>query len=118
MFYGKGAGKLPTASAVVADVVHIAKSSGTSQSLTWEDSNADTVADISDYENAFYYRLNGPVAKEEIVSLFGAVTYLSRQGQPDDETAFLTGPMKESRAREAEQKLNGIKILGKIRLIG
>lgn len=118
MFYGKGAGKLPTASAVVADVVHIAKSSGTSQSLTWEDSNADTVADISDYENAFYYRLNGPVAKEEIVSLFGAVTYLSRQGQPDDETAFLTGPMKESRALEAEQKLNGIKILGKIRLIG
>ncbi|MGN0625578.1 MAG: homoserine dehydrogenase, partial [Oscillospiraceae bacterium] len=118
MFYGKGAGKLPTASAVVADVVHIAKSSGTSQSLTWEDSNADTVADISGYENAFYYRLNGSVAKEEIASLFGAVTYLSRQGQPDDETAFLTGPMKESRAREVEQKLNGIKILGKIRLIG
>lgn len=40
MFYGKGAGKLPTASAVIADVVHIAKSPNTSQSLTWEDSNA------------------------------------------------------------------------------
>ena len=118
MFYGKGAGKLPTASAVIADVVHIAKSPNTSQSLTWEDSNADTVEDISMYENAFYYRLCGFVSKEKIASLFGEVSYLSRLGQPDDETAFLTGTMKESQALAAEQKLGDIKILGKIRLLG
>ena len=118
MFYGKGAGKLPTASAVIADVVHIAKSPNTSQSLTWEDSNADTVEDISMYENAFYYRLCGFVSKEKIASLFGEVFYLSRLGQPDDETAFLTGTMKESQALAAEQKLGDIKILGKIRLLG
>ena len=118
MFYGKGAGKLPTASAIVADVVHIAKSQNTSQSLTWEDSAADTVADISGYENAFYYRLCGSIAKEELAGLFGKVTCLSRQGQPDDETAFLTGKMKEAQALAAEQKLGNVKILGKIRLLG
>lgn len=73
---------------VIADVVHIAKSPNTSQSLTWEDSNADTVEDISMYENAFYYRLCGFVSKEKIASLFGEVSYLSRASQPDDETAF------------------------------
>lgn len=36
----------------------------------------------------------------------------------DDETAFLTGTMKESQALAAEQKLGDIKILGKIRLLG
>lgn len=56
--------------------------------------------------------------KEKIASLFGEVSYLSRLGQPDDETAFLTGTMKESQALAAEQKLGDIKILGKIRLLG
>ena len=94
------------------------KSQNTSQSLTWEDSAADTVADISGYENAFYYRLCGSIAKEELAGLFGKVTCLSRQGQPDDETAFLTGKMKEAQALAAEQKLGNVKILGKIRLLG
>ncbi|MDD3192246.1 MAG: homoserine dehydrogenase [Oscillospiraceae bacterium] len=119
MFYGKGAGKLPTASAVVADVVHIAKSPSTSQSLIWEDSAADTVADASAYRNAFYYRLQGPISKEQIEALWGTVTVLSRQGQPTGEVAFLTGVMPESQAESAEKKLAGkAELLGKIRLLG
>ena len=68
MFYGKGAGKLPIASAVIADVVHIAKSPNTSQSLTWEDSNADTVEDISMYENAFIIDYVVSYRKKKIAS--------------------------------------------------
>lgn len=118
LFYGKGAGKLPTASAVVADIVHIAKSSHTSLSLTWEDSNADSVADISTYENAFYYRLRGSISPKKAEELWEPLTFLSRKGQPADEIAFLTGCMPQARAAAIEQKLGGqTEILGKIRLL-
>ncbi len=118
MFYGKGAGKLPTASAVIADIVHIAKSPNTSLSLTWKDSNADTVADFAEYENAFYYRLRGP-GSQEIAEKFGkSITFLFRQDQPADEVAFLTECISEAKAMEIEQKIGGKnEILGKIRLL-
>lgn len=117
MFYGKGAGKLPTASAVVADIVHIAKSNGTSQSLTWEDSDGNTVSDIGCYENRFYYRLKG-VNPEEAQKHWGAVRVLSRAGQPDGEIAFITEKMAEKAARKAEEALSdSAKVLGKIRVL-
>ena len=119
MFYGKGAGKLPTASAVVADIVHIAKSSQTSQSLTWKDSNADTVAPLSEYRHAFYYRLRGAVSQEKIAEGWGMVQNLDRPGRPTDEVAFVTGVLSEQQAIECERRMGkDVQILGKIRLLG
>lgn len=118
LFYGKGAGKLPTASAVVADIVHIAKSPCTSLSLTWEDSNRDCVENISKYENAFYYRLRGAISPSKAQELWGPLTVLSRKNQPEDEVAFLTGRMPESKAAAAEREMGDeVKILGKIRIL-
>ena len=118
LFYGKGAGKLPTASAVVADIVHIAKSPHTSLSLTWEDSDADRVADISKYENAFYYRLRGAISPKKAQKLWGPLTILSRKNQPEDEIAFITGRMLESNAAAIEREMGEeAEILGKIRIL-
>ncbi len=46
MFYGRGAGKLPTASAIVADIIDIVKSRGKSRRIFWEDEKKEFVGDF------------------------------------------------------------------------
>ncbi len=58
MFYGRGAGKLPTASAVLGDVIEAAKHKVTVFSQTWEPSdNNDFVAPIDEYSSKWYFRV-------------------------------------------------------------
>ena len=117
LFYGKGAGKFPTASAVVADVVHAAKMPGTSLSLRWEDSGKDTALPFEECENSFYYRLQGDVSADRVEELWGEVIWLTRKDQPDHEVAFTTARMKEGKALLAESRLENAQILGKIRIL-
>lgn len=116
MFYGRGAGKLPTASAVVGDIIDCARLSGTSVSQTWEDSdNADFIEDYKNDSVAFYVRMTD-ADKVQIASIFGDVEYLSREGQPADEAAFVTKEMPEKDFDAKLEKLSG-KVLGKIRIL-
>jgi homoserine dehydrogenase len=51
MFYGPGAGKLPTASAVVADIIDIiAARDNDVRPIVWEQADASDIADFGDYE--------------------------------------------------------------------
>ncbi|MDE6746481.1 MAG: homoserine dehydrogenase, partial [Oscillospiraceae bacterium] len=116
MFYGRGAGKIPTASAIVADIVDVAKMTETSISQTWEDSSDDSfIADYRDDIVSVYVRVKG-VPAEKISEAFGTVEYLSRDGQPADELAFISPAMKE---RDFDAKLEAIggEVLGKIRVL-
>ena len=116
MFYGRGAGKLPTASAVVGDIIDCARLSGTSVSQTWEDSNnADFIEDYKNDSVAFYVRMTD-ADKVQIAGIFGDVEYLSREGQPADELAFVTKEMPEKDFDANLEKLSG-KVLGKIRIL-
>ena len=121
VFYGKGAGKLPTASAVVADIVSAVKHSGTSRSLTWTDSAQDFINDFSTFRSASYIRLsskNVEVTKAVIKALFGEVTYLSRKNQPENELAFITDVMSEKDTVSAMEKVSdGAEVLGRIRVL-
>lgn len=121
VFYGKGAGKLPTASAVVADIVSAVKHSGTSKSLTWADSAQDFIKDFSDFTSASYIRLaskNVEVTKAVVKALFGDVTYLSRKNQPENELAFVTGVMTEKAVTDAIAKVSdSADLLGRIRVL-
>ena len=61
LFYGQGAGKMPTASAVVADVVDALKHNVTRRNLSWDpderpESDLPYVADLADMPCAFYVR--------------------------------------------------------------
>ncbi len=57
MFYGRGAGKLPTASAVVADMIEAAKHERTVFSQHWDDSeNGDFIADFDAFECRMFVR--------------------------------------------------------------
>lgn len=51
VFYGRGAGKLPTASAVVADIIDVAKADKTSNSLTWVDDGINHVVNYLDTDS-------------------------------------------------------------------
>lgn len=116
MFYGRGAGKLPTASAIVADLIDAAKMNGTSISQKWEDSTDNSfIADYKDDVVAFYVRTEG-VSKEKVAEVFGEVEYLSRENQPADELAFIAPEMKEKDFDVKAAALGG-KLLGTVRVL-
>src|SRR5699024_7364119 len=56
MFYGAGAGKLPTASAVVADVIDAAKHTKARKFISWEQGGDDVISDYALLENKWYVR--------------------------------------------------------------
>ena len=116
MFYGRGAGKLPTASAIVGDIVDVAKMTAPSISQTWEDSADDSfIADYKDDVVSVYVRANG-VSADKVSAVFGKVEFLSRENQPEGEVAFVTSAMAERSFDEKLAELGG-EILGKIRVL-
>ena len=103
MFYGRGAGKLPTASAVVADVIDIAKDLKKDRHNGWEKGSPDLVVPTSGLVSPWYVRaqLSAAQARERC----GDIQLLARSGAPAGEAAFLTAPMTEP---EIQQKLDGL----------
>ena len=118
VFYGKGAGKLPTASAVIGDVIDCAKAAGHIGSLHWEDSDGDNVIDYRTQPAAKYVRCTG-VSPAAVEAVFGKVSYLSRNAQPAGELAFLTPTMQEGEldAKLARLEQDGCSILSAIRTL-
>ena len=112
VFYGKGAGKLPTASAVVSDIVIAAKANVTSKSMKWKDSDQDFVVPVDSMSHSFYVRAKAD--KTAIKELFGEVKYLSRENAPDGEIAFITEMINENDFAEKSAKIN---VLSSIRVL-
>lgn len=95
MFYGRGAGKLPTASAVLGDVIETAKSSGTVLSQTWASSSDDSFIENADsYTSHWYFR----VPADSDVDMGGTYTH-------DDGISYVTDDemtFAEAKAKAAE----------------
>lgn len=122
LFYGKGAGKLPTASAVVGDIIDCLKHKDRRIMLDWEDcTDRGYVVPYKQIENSMYVRIkaeNAEALKPAIGELFGKVMYLERNGRPDDELAFITPVMVEADIDSAlEQLSESSEIASKIRLL-
>ncbi|SDB30673.1 homoserine dehydrogenase [Ruminococcaceae bacterium FB2012] len=122
LFYGKGAGKLPTASAVVGDIIDCLKHKDRRIMLDWEDcTDRGYVVPYKQIENSMYVRIkaeNAEALKPAIGELFGKVMYLERNGRPDDELAFITPVMVEADIDSAlEQLSESAEIASKIRLL-
>lgn len=109
MFYGSGAGKLPTASAVVSDIVDAAKHEGTNIMTIWSSKKLE-LADKDTLSCRFFIRVPDKYreAAEKAFNINKAVTV---QGI-DGEFAFLTNPITES---EYEEKSKDITIINVIR---
>ena len=99
MFYGKGAGKLPTASAVVSDVVDAAKHLGTNIMTIWSSKKLE-LASIDDSVQRFFVRLSGTKEEnaERVKATFGSIQEVNAGFA--DEYAFITDALKEKDFKE------------------
>lgn len=112
MYYGRGAGKLPTASAVVGDVVECARNQGRNIPCRWEAQDAK-LADVADIEDAYYVRVKAG-KKADAQAAFAGGQLLEIPGR-DKDFAVLTTPMKEKEFAAKCQAL-GDAVLSRIRL--
>ena len=108
MFYGSGAGKLPTASAVVSDVVDCAKHLHRSIMVNWSNRKLELM-NIDEVRSRFFVRVSGTPAqrKEGVENLFGPVDIVTVPGLTE-EFAFVTGMITERSFRERAEKMDGI----------
>lgn len=104
LFYGAGAGKLPTASAVCADVVALAQSVGTNIPCAWDKEEAVLVP-AADQVKKFFVRVKSD-SLDEVAALFGEVAFVSLEDH-DEEKAFFTEAMTEAAFAECYAKLTG-----------
>ncbi len=121
LFYGRGAGKLPTASAVVGDIIDCLKHRDRRIMIDWEDCRDEGyVVPYKQIENSMYVRIKAENAEELkplISELFGKVVYIERSARPDNELAFITAVMVEGEIDAALEKLSEkAEVASKIRL--
>lgn len=112
MFYGRGAGKLPTASAVIADIIDIVKHKGASGRNMWERKEYNNLVDIAETETKLFVRVtvrNREEAKKIIVKTFGKVDFISiNKPETADELAFTTVKAAEGELQKCVDALKGI----------
>ena len=111
MFFGAGAGKLPTASAVVGDIIDCVKHKGTNVMVIWDDEKL-TLADTAEEERRFFVRVSKDVKESQLEELFGDVRIVNAEGL-DAEYGFITGVMTEEKFALAAAKIN---VISRIRI--
>ena len=121
VFYGKGAGKLPTASAVVADVIDCVKHFKARKYLYWEDAKENYVQDYTEDVLSMYVRItakNPQKAMDQAKALFGNITRLARKDAEEHEAAFITPADREKNimAKLEQLKQQGTAIDATIRI--
>ena len=104
MFYGRGAGKLPTASAVVADVVECARHLQKTVGCLWEEGEAK-VADFDSQEGRFFVRVLKK-ARADVEKVFGAVVPVVLDSALE-EFAFVTESMQEAEFEKCREQIFG-----------
>ena len=107
MFYGRGAGKFPTASAVVSDVMECARNIGRTVRFLWD----DEIMKLSDPEAEsyrYFVRADQEEAKKA-EDLFDGLSAVRCEGAPEGEYAFVTPRMTEKAFRTKESELHSVK---------
>ncbi len=113
MYYGRGAGKLPTASAVVSDVVDCARHQGKTVMCLWDDEEVKPL-DYTLAVRKFFVRVDGNALSEvRARELFGEIEVIRLEEKPQ-EYGFVTPLMQEKEFARISSGVEGI--LGRIRL--
>lgn len=108
MFYGRGAGKFPTASAVVSDVIDEVKHKGRHITILWS-SKKLTLGDIGEASGRYFVRVPD-TEKEKADSLFPLASEV-KSDRVRGEYAFITGEMKEKEYNEKAKKLDVLNMI-------
>lgn len=104
MFYGSGAGKLPTASAVVGDVVDAAKNLHTTIPTDWNNEPLE-ILPYEEIFGRFFVRVKDATV-ESVEKAFGEVQIVELDALPD-EFAFITDTMKHGEYNEKISQIDG-----------
>lgn len=96
MFYGSGAGKLPTASAVVVDVIEAAKHQKEDIMASWTEEKAQLLP-LSDTTKKYFVRIKGEQEEllERLTQVFGTIKVVKVQGLTG-EFGFVTEELSEA----------------------
>ncbi|HHV09775.1 MAG TPA: homoserine dehydrogenase [Clostridiales bacterium] len=114
MFYGSGAGKLPTASAVVADVVDAAKHLNKNIWTIWSSKKLE-LTNIDRIQHRFFLRIkDNAKVKEQVAALFGQVEEVRAEGV-SGEYAFITSDMTEQELNEKKSSLADVLSMIRVR---
>ena len=121
VFYGKGAGKLPTASAVVADVIDCVKHFKARKYLFWEDAKPNYVADFGSMETSAFVRVSAKdsdTALNTAADVFGKITPLLAKRPAQGEAGFTVENLTEKELSDklAALEARGVKVEGRIRI--
>lgn len=112
MYYGRGAGKLPTASAVVSDVVDCARHQGKTIMCFWENEDVK-VTGIEEDRGKFFVRVTSE-QREKAMEAFGALAEISVG--IGEEFAFMTQVMTERDFNAKIAQIGGC--INRIRILG
>ncbi len=107
MFYGKGAGEMPTASACVADVMECLQASPRREEIGWSPDQSG-FEDPAELRTRYYFRIEGSLT--DAAMAFGQVEVLSEDG----ETAFLTESIS---GRDAQRQSRSLNVLACMRVL-
>lgn len=111
MFYGSGAGKLPTASAVIADIIECGQNLSKNVPFGWT-AERQEIAPMSESAHQYFVRLEGSLEEklDVVKAAFGEVQVTELEGMK--EFAVLTGKMTEA---EYQEKAAGLPVITMIR---
>lgn len=110
MYYGKGAGKLATASAVVSDVLDCTRHFGKHLNVKWDEEKLE-ISPIDGAVRKFFVRAS-TMDMAQVEAVFGEVELIT--GVADNECGFVTAEMTEAEYREKAAKMGNI--IGMIRV--
>lgn len=104
MFYGRGAGKFPTASAVVADIVEMARHLDINIAVEWS-SKKLTLADYRSLRGRYFVRTTAD--RTAVARVFGEAEYIEPDGVKG-EVGFVTAELTEAEYADRAAKLGDI----------
>lgn len=108
MFYGSGAGKLPTASAVIADIIEALQNQDRHVEMGWNEEKL-AISAMDSISFRYFVRIKGIAAKRirEVEAVFGKVEVTELDHM--DEFAVLTDVMTEAEYEKKAKELPGIR---------
>lgn len=114
VFYGKGAGKLPTASAVVADVIDQTKHIGrVPKRFYWNDAVEGFVEDYRVCSEKQFIRgifANKSEGEKLVKDIFGNVKFIDLENRPENELAFVTNYITYDALDSAKERLKAANV--------
>lgn len=114
MFYGQGAGKLATASAVVADIIDCVRHHERRRKIGWGDGSKNLLRPLDDFASRWYIRLSGADAAKRLVHTFDGCDML-KSVKPGEEAACLTGELTTAQMKEITASIG--QVIGCMRVL-